>query len=73
MINQWEVDNLKKTIEELKETIREKDNLILSENDMNNFLKTQNESLKIIVSPGLISLSVLYPKQSRATDSDATI
>ena len=38
MINQWEVDNLKKTIEELKETIREKDNLILSENDMNNFL-----------------------------------
>ena len=47
MINQWEVDNLKKTIEELKETIREKDNLILSEHDMNNFLKTQNESLKI--------------------------
>ena len=47
MINQWKVDNLKKTIEELEETIREKDNLILSENDMNNFLKTQNESLKI--------------------------
>lgn len=47
MITQWDYDNLKKIIEELRETIREKEALLDSELQMNGFLKTQNESLKI--------------------------
>ncbi len=47
MITQWDHDNLKKIIEELRETIREKEALLESELQMNGFLKTQNESLKI--------------------------
>ena len=47
MITQWDHDNLKKIIKELKETIREKEALLESELQMNGFLKTQNESLKI--------------------------
>jgi len=47
MITQWDYDNLKKIIEELRETIREKEALLESELQMNGFLKTQNESLKI--------------------------
>jgi|TARA_R100001163_G_C5034456_1_gene173953 hypothetical protein len=47
MITQWDHDNLKKIIKELRETIREKEALLESELQMNGFLKTQNESLKI--------------------------
>ncbi len=47
MITQWDYDNLKKIIAELRETIREKEALLDSELQMNGFLKTQNESLKI--------------------------
>ena len=47
MITQWDHDNLKKIIEELRETIREKEALLESELQMNGFLITQNESLKI--------------------------
>ena len=47
MITQWDYDNLRKIIEELRETIREKEALLESELQMNGFLKTQNESLKI--------------------------
>tara|TARA_R100000742_G_C4279230_1_gene103291 strand:- start:1261 stop:1494 length:234 start_codon:yes stop_codon:yes gene_type:complete len=47
MITQWDYDNLKKIVEELRETIREKEALLDSELQMNGFLKTQNESLKI--------------------------
>ena len=47
MITQWDHDNFKKIIKELKETIREKEALLESELQMNGFLKTQNESLKI--------------------------
>ncbi len=47
MITQWDYDNLQKIVEELRETIREKEALLDSELQMNGFLKTQNESLKI--------------------------
>lgn len=47
MITQWDHEQLKKKIEELKTTLNEKEVLLDSELQMNSFLKTQNESLKI--------------------------
>ena len=47
MITQWDHEQLKKRIEELKTTLSEKDVLLDSELQMNTYLKTQNESLKI--------------------------
>tara|TARA_R100001244_G_scaffold119846_1_gene89420 strand:- start:633 stop:869 length:237 start_codon:yes stop_codon:yes gene_type:complete len=47
MITQWDHEQLKKKIEELKTTLNEKEVLLDSELQMNTYLKTQNESLKI--------------------------
>jgi anaerobic glycerol-3-phosphate dehydrogenase len=49
MITQYEHDKLKENIKELEKTIQEKELILKSELEMNQFLKTHIESLKITV------------------------
>ena len=47
MITEWDHRQLQNKIKELETTLSEKELLLKSELQMNSFLKTQNESLKI--------------------------
>ena len=49
MITQYEYNKLKENIKELEKTIQEKELILKSELEMNQFLKTHIESLKITV------------------------
>jgi hypothetical protein len=49
MITQYEYNKLKENIKELEKTIQEKELILKSELEINQFLKTHIESLKITV------------------------